>query len=255
MILRSQIHALIADPTIIEHELAKLVADGVICQIRVPCSSVSSSLSSCDPAFRRDAYVVMSDIRALQISDVSGGEASSTSSTMRRAMSMPTFETFVNSVVPRGRNGLVDWHVFESAFHHHHLQRQEKQKQHQQQQQQDQQKKQNEKSINMADLVTNAVDDLVKWGFLTMHSEHTYALCVPGLAVFDENRASGLKQLLRQLKAAQYHELPLSKLELQTLKNTVFTAQWHMRDIVGSGIAHTVSTTVGTLVRISHPPQ
>lgn len=155
---------------------------------------------------------------------------------------MPTFETFLDSIVPRARNGLVDWHVFESAFHHHQLQLQQKQQQ------------ENKKSISMADVVSNAVDELVKWGFLTMHSEHTYALCVPGLAVFDENRASGHKQLLRQLKAAQYHELPLSKLELQTLKNTVFTAQWHVRDIVGSGVAHTVSTTVGTLVRMSHPP-
>lgn len=246
VILRSQIHALIADPTIIEHELAKLVTDGVICQIRVPFSSVSLSLSSCDVSFRRDAYVVMSDMRALQINDTSSGE-DSTSSTTRRTISMPTFETFLDSVMPRARNGLVDWHVFESAFQHHQL--------HLQQRQQKRLNQQREKSVNMADVVTNAVDELVKAGFLTMHSEHTYALCVPGLAVFDENRACGHKQLLRQLKSAQYHELPLSKLELQTIKNTMFTAQWHVRDLVGSGVAHTVSTTVGTLVRMSHPPE
>lgn len=110
-----------------------LAVDGTICKIIVPCSSASSSLSSCDPSFQVHEYVVMGDIRALQVGDWSGDGASSTPSTMSRAISIPMFETFFDSDVPRPRNVIVYWRFFESAFHQNDLQLRDKQKQQQQQ--------------------------------------------------------------------------------------------------------------------------
>lgn len=91
---------------------------------------------------------------------------------------------------------------------------------------------------------------LVREGFLTMRDESSFWLAVPGMGEFLRNRVSGKKELLAIVKRAPYQEMLINKLELRTLKKSVFTAQWHVRDVVGGGVAETVATSLGTLVRL-----
>lgn len=94
---------------------------------------------------------------------------------------------------------------------------------------------------------------LVREGFLTMRDEASFWLAAPGMGEFLRNRAAGKKELLGILRRAPYQEMLIEKLELRTLKKSVFTAQWHVRDVVGGGVAETVATSMGTLVRLREP--
>jgi len=67
---------------------------------------------------------------------------------------------------------------------------------------------------------------------------------------FVKHRNAGARELNLLLKRTQYKEMLLTKLELRTMKKSPFTAQWHIRDIVGGEQAETVSTSLGTLVRL-----
>lgn len=96
----------------------------------------------------------------------------------------------------------------------------------------------------------DAIAVLVREGFLTMRDESSFWLAVPEMGAFLSNRAAGKKELLAILRRAPYQEMLIDKLELRTLKKSVFTAQWHVRDVVGGGVAETVATSLGTLVRL-----
>lgn len=98
----------------------------------------------------------------------------------------------------------------------------------------------------------DAADELIREKCLTFVDETTYAFAVPDMAQFVQNRRAGQKEVLGVLKRAPYCEMPLRELEMRSLKKSIFTAQWHVRDIVGSGVASTLPTTAGTLVRLKH---
>lgn len=102
------------------------------------------------------------------------------------------------------------------------------------------------------DEMDDAVTKLIRSGYLTLKDETNYTFALPGMAEFVKNRKTGDLQITKTLKAAQYREMTLPNLENRTLKNTIFTAQWHVRDLVGSGVISTVSTSIGTLVRLPH---
>lgn len=91
---------------------------------------------------------------------------------------------------------------------------------------------------------------LVREGLLTMRDEISFWLAIPDMGEILRNRRAGNAEILALLKKAPYQEMLLEKLECRTLKNSLFTAQWHVRDVVGGGKAETVATSLGTLVRV-----
>ncbi|PXF44584.1 Serine/threonine-protein kinase 19 [Gracilariopsis chorda] len=101
-----------------------------------------------------------------------------------------------------------------------------------------------------AEHTDDAIDELVRNGYLTSVDEHSYNFCFPGMGMFMKNREAGAKHILSILKRTPYKEMVLTKLQLRTLKDTCFTARWHVRDVVGSGQAECVDTSVGVLVRL-----
>lgn len=90
---------------------------------------------------------------------------------------------------------------------------------------------------------------LVRAGWLTMRDEHSFWFAVPGMGAFGVQRENGNNELLGVVKRAPYREMLLNKAEMRSLKKSCFTAQWHLRDLVGCGKAETVDTSVGPLVR------
>ncbi|CAN8063911.1 unnamed protein product [Agarophyton chilense] len=100
------------------------------------------------------------------------------------------------------------------------------------------------------DVTDDAVDELVRSGYLTCQDEYSFNFAFPGMGEFMRNRRSGANEIVSILRKAPYKEMGLTKLELRTLKKTCFTARWHVRDVVGSGQADCVDTSVGALVRL-----
>lgn len=94
------------------------------------------------------------------------------------------------------------------------------------------------------------IDVLVKEGLLRMEDTTTFWLTVPSLGDILRNRNSGNKEMLSIVKRAPYKEMLIEKLEMRTLKKSIFTAQWHVRDMVGAKVFETVATSLGTLVRL-----
>lgn len=95
------------------------------------------------------------------------------------------------------------------------------------------------------------VTKMVRMGFLTMRDEHSFWLAVPGMAVFVTQRKEGRNEVLGVLKRAQYQEMGLEGLQGRSLKKSLLTAQWVIRDLVGEGVLQTVATSVGSIVRIA----
>ncbi|KAI0565765.1 Serine-threonine protein kinase 19 [Gracilaria domingensis] len=96
----------------------------------------------------------------------------------------------------------------------------------------------------------DAVNQLVRAGYLTSQDEQSFNFAFPGMGAFMRNRRSGENEITAILRKAPYKEMGLTKLEMRSLKNTCFTARWHVRDVVGSGKAECVDTPVGVLVRL-----
>lgn len=95
-----------------------------------------------------------------------------------------------------------------------------------------------------------AENELVREGWLTMRDEGSFWFAVPGTGAFCGQREKGNAEVIGLLRKTPYKEMLLGKLEGRTMKKSCFTAQWHVRDVVGGGRAETVETSVGTLVRI-----
>lgn len=99
--------------------------------------------------------------------------------------------------------------------------------------------------------VDQSVDLLIRKGFLTMFDEHTYNFSLPGMAEFQKYRQLGRKYVRRLIRSEPYKEISLSKLETRSIPGSCFTARWHVRDIVGSGDAESIQSSVGNIVRLS----
>ncbi|CDF38741.1 unnamed protein product [Chondrus crispus] len=92
--------------------------------------------------------------------------------------------------------------------------------------------------------------ELVRGGWLTMRDESSFWFAVPGMGGFDAQRRKGAAELLDLLRKTPFKEMLLNKLEGRSMKKSCFTAQWHVRDLVGGGPLETIETSVGTLVRL-----
>lgn len=92
--------------------------------------------------------------------------------------------------------------------------------------------------------------ELIHAGLLTLKDEHSFWFSVPYAGYFTQMRRKGNKELTGILQRAPFREMLLSKLELRRLRSSCFPAIFHIRDVIGSCGAETVSTTLGMLVRI-----
>lgn len=104
--------------------------------------------------------------------------------------------------------------------------------------------------------VNDATSLLIQAGYLVLADDSSYHFTVPGMGKVMNDRASGESELLAILKRAPYREMSLLQLEQRTMKKSIFTAQWHVRDLIGSGTMTTVPTVnMGTMVRLPHSTQ
>jgi Serine-threonine protein kinase 19 len=91
---------------------------------------------------------------------------------------------------------------------------------------------------------------LVRGGLLTLKGEGEYFFAVPRAGPFLRMRRKGNTELLGILRRAPYKEMLLARLELRRLRSSSFPALFHIRDVIGSGAAESVATSLGLLVRV-----
>lgn len=79
----------------------------------------------------------------------------------------------------------------------------------------------------------------------------TYAFKVPGSGRVVSSMVAGRNELVSRIKRKRHHEMLASKVRQEVkLRKTVLPIEWHVADLVGSGLVHVVDTTVGPLLRL-----
>ena len=61
---------------------------------------------------------------------------------------------------------------------------------------------------------------------------------------------SGRNELVSKIKRRKNEEILLSKINTIKLVRTSLPMEWHVKDIIGSGLVHVVQTTVGPALRV-----
>lgn len=61
---------------------------------------------------------------------------------------------------------------------------------------------------------------------------------------------SGRNEILSKIKRKKNGEILVSKMNTIPLQKTCLTMEWHVKDLVGSGLVHVVQTTVGPSLRV-----
>ena len=97
----------------------------------------------------------------------------------------------------------------------------------------------------------DGIKRLIEAGWLLLRDESSFWTVVPMLGEFMRNREKGNNELLNVLKKEKYKEMSVKDLQERSLKNSCFTAQWHVRDLVGSGKVQSVHTTDGIIIRLT----
>lgn len=97
----------------------------------------------------------------------------------------------------------------------------------------------------------DGIKRLIEAGWLLLRDESSFWTVAPMLGNFMRNREKGNNELLDVLKKEKYKEMGVEDLQERSLKNSCFTAQWHVRDLVGSGKVQSVHTTDGNIIRLT----
>ncbi len=79
----------------------------------------------------------------------------------------------------------------------------------------------------------------------------TFAFKLPGSGRVVSSMIAGRNELVARIKRKRHHEMLTSKVRKEVkLRKTVLPIEWHIADLVGSGLVHVVNTTVGPLLRL-----
>jgi hypothetical protein len=79
----------------------------------------------------------------------------------------------------------------------------------------------------------------------------SFAFKVPGSGSIVSSMVAGRTELVSRIKRKRYHEMLTSKIRKEIkLRKTVLPIEWHIADLVGSGLVHVEDTTVGQLLRL-----
>ncbi|OLL23589.1 Meiotically up-regulated gene 51 protein [Neolecta irregularis DAH-3] len=104
-----------------------------------------------------------------------------------------------------------------------------------------------------SELTKTNISTLCSKGLLTL--DHTfpgsYAISLPNIGTFLRNLRSGRREILRILKKQQFKEILEKNLLERKLKASLFSWEFHLHDIYGSGEAERFTTPVGPGIRLT----
>jgi len=81
-------------------------------------------------------------------------------------------------------------------------------------------------------------------------AQEVFGFKMPNSGEVVRSVVSGRNELISKMKRKKNGEILASKMNTIALHKTCLTMEWHMKDIVGSGLVHVVQTTVGPALRV-----
>ena len=80
-----------------------------------------------------------------------------------------------------------------------------------------------------------------------------FSFKVPGSGGVLSSMLAGRSELVSRIKRKRHHEMLVSKIRKEVkLRKTVLGIDWHIADLIGSGLVHVIETTVGPILRLIH---
>ncbi|KAL1918661.1 uncharacterized protein VTP21DRAFT_2683 [Calcarisporiella thermophila] len=92
---------------------------------------------------------------------------------------------------------------------------------------------------------------LIQYGLLVLSSPFSYGFSVRGAGLFMSNFLKGRVEILRMLKRRQYKEILQKQFEEKKIRASVFSHEFHLLDLIGSGRVEIIDTTMGKLIRLT----
>lgn len=80
--------------------------------------------------------------------------------------------------------------------------------------------------------------------------QEVFGFKLPGSGQTIRSVVSGRNELLSKIKRKKNGEILMSKTSTIKLTKTVLGLEWHVKDLIGSGLVHVIETTVGPALRV-----
>lgn len=107
-----------------------------------------------------------------------------------------------------------------------------------------------EELLDIYENTESALTTLVQYGCILIRDENSYWHSIPRSGIFFRSVESGKKDLLKLLRNRSFGILE-SVLHKKHLRSSPLGITFHLRDLLGSGIAVSVKTASGTLIRLN----
>jgi hypothetical protein len=91
---------------------------------------------------------------------------------------------------------------------------------------------------------------LMHLGLITIKDNYDFYFNVPSAGQFITDVKKGREEVQSMLRRKKYKEIMLHTLQERTLKKSSLTIVWHMRELLGLGLAEIIETSNGKMVRL-----
>ncbi|KAI8582129.1 hypothetical protein K450DRAFT_229147 [Umbelopsis ramanniana AG] len=95
------------------------------------------------------------------------------------------------------------------------------------------------------------ISQLVMYGLLVIHSQDAYLFAIRGAGTFMTPFIKGRVEILRTLKRRQTRDILEKQWRTKKLRNSIFTHDFHLHDLLGSGRVERQKTTMGDLIKLT----
>ncbi|KAH8553917.1 serine-threonine protein kinase 19-domain-containing protein [Umbelopsis sp. PMI_123] len=95
------------------------------------------------------------------------------------------------------------------------------------------------------------ISHLVIYGLFVIHTQDSYLFAIRGAGTFMTPFIKGRVEILRILKRRQTRDILEKQWRTKKLRNSIFTHEFHLHDLLGSGRVERQKTTMGDLIKLT----
>jgi len=97
----------------------------------------------------------------------------------------------------------------------------------------------------------NEISHLVIYGLLVIHTQDSYLFAIRRAGSFMTPFIKGRVEILRTLKRRQTRDILEKQWRTKKLRTTIFSHEFHLHDLLGSGRVERQNTTMGDLIKLT----
>jgi len=95
------------------------------------------------------------------------------------------------------------------------------------------------------------ISQLVIYGLLVIHTQDSYLFAIRRAGSFMTRFIKGRVEILRTLKRRQTRDILEKQWKTKRLRTTIFSHEFHLHDLLGSGRVERQNTTMGDLIKLT----